>query len=246
MLTIEMAGQTDAGQVREHNEDAIAWSGEAGWAVLADGMGGHLAGEVASALAVETLGSALASAAAQADGEALLRAAVAEANHVIYSAAQAEQQRHNMGTTLLALRIDGERAHCVQIGDSRLYRSRGAALELLSHDHSLVQELIDEGFMSRDEAAGSVHRNVITRGLGLEATVEPAMIAIELVPGDLLLLCSDGLSDKLSEPELIRLLNAGPLEPQLTALVAAANNHGGEDNISAILVRVSNPTGNRG
>jgi protein phosphatase len=237
-LTLTMSGLTDPGEVREGNEDAIRWSADNGWAVLADGMGGHMAGEVASQLAVETLAlylDALEQNAAPAD---VLREAVDEANRRIHEQANSDIRCHNMGTTIVAMLIDSGTMHCAHVGDSRLYRYRDGELAQLSHDHSLVQELVDEGMLSREEAAESTHKNVITRALGLEASVEVDLVQQPVQSGDCYLLCSDGLSDKIPDEEMAAYLAQGELDAVTQTLVAEAKRRGGEDNISVILARV--------
>lgn len=240
-LNTQMSGRTDPGAVRENNEDAILWDQAGGWAVLADGMGGHMAGEVASEMAGEALEqyfrqlSATETAGLIREG---LRGAVAEANRRIHEKAVADIRCHNMGTTVVAALFRDASLTCAYVGDSRLYRYRGGELERLSHDHSLVQELVDEGMMSSEEAAESSHKNVITRALGLEQTVEVDVVQSPLEAGDLYLLCSDGLSDKIHDAELGAYLDGADLDSMTQQLVAEAKVRGGEDNISVILVRV--------
>jgi protein phosphatase len=235
-----MSGYTDAGQVRDSNEDAILWNAASGWAVLADGMGGHMAGEVASHLAVETLETHLAAMSKGEKGGELerLREAVLEANRQIHEQAATDVRCHNMGTTVVAALFRDAILTCAHVGDSRLYRYRDGQLEQLSHDHSLVQELVDEGMLSSEEAAQSSHKNVITRALGLEATVMADVLQTPLHAGELYLLCSDGLSDKIPDVELAGLLRHGDLDDMVRELVAEANRRGGEDNISVILARI--------
>ena len=238
---LTMSGVSDKGLVREHNEDTIRWDVSGGWAILADGMGGHLAGEVASALAGETIAGHL----AQLDHgnaeqvKAALHEAVAAANRAIHAQALADIRCHSMGTTVVVALARDDLISCAHVGDSRLYRyNTDDGLVLLSHDHSLVQELVDEGFISQEEAASSVHKNVITRALGLQDTVEVDLLQVPMAPGDLFLLCSDGLSDKIPHDDLERLLKGGNLDTLAGTLVAEANARGGEDNISAILIQV--------
>lgn len=237
---LSMSGISDKGRVRDHNEDAIRWDVPGGWAILADGMGGHLAGEVASALAIETIAGRLG---VLPDGEPEqvkqgLQAAVAAANRAIHAQARADARCHNMGTTVVAALFHDAMLSCAHVGDSRLYRFNAEGVVLLSHDHSLVQELMDEGFLSREEAAESVHKNVITRALGLQDAVEVDVFQVPAVSGDLFLLCSDGLSDKIPESELMHFLDDDGLDSLAARLVAEANARGGEDNISVILIRV--------
>lgn len=240
-LSTRMSGLTDPGAVRENNEDTIRWDDGAGWAVLADGMGGHLAGEVASAMAGDLLQAQLPQLTAMQGDEALcegLRQAVEAANRAIHEQAAADIQRHNMGTTLIAALFHDGQLTAASVGDSRLYRLRGGRLEQLSHDHSLVQELVDEGMMSREEAAVSAHKNVITRALGLAEAVEVDLCQLPLEAGDRYLLCSDGLSDKLGDDELATQLQGGELTAVAQRLVDEAKARGGEDNISVILVSI--------
>lgn len=241
-LKAQIHGVTDRGRVRERNEDALAWSEEGGWAVLADGMGGHMAGDVASRIAVETLTESLGEAPAPQpeQAEQALADAVAEANRRIHAQARGDARYHNMGSTLVAAMVSGDRLVSAHVGDSRLYRYRQGDLLQLSRDHSLVQELVDEGMLSREEAATSQHKNVITRALGLEERVEVELMQHSLQHGDTYLLCSDGLSDKLDEELLQRLLQRQGKPPEITqALVDEANARGGEDNISVIMIRMA-------
>ncbi len=234
MAAWKMSGLSDAGRVREHNEDAIAWDAEQGWAVLADGMGGHLAGEVASAIAVETISGEL----KRAVGARVLQRAVEQANAAIHQQAMAEPRLHTMGTTVVAVSLQEGRLDCAHVGDSRLYRLRNGELHQLTRDHSLVQELVDEGMMDVEQARTSGQKNVITRALGLESTVEIELSTDLTRSNDCYLLCSDGLSDRLRDEQIATLL-AGEVLPEVArALVDEANEHGGEDNISVIVIRV--------
>lgn len=237
-LSVHMSGVTDPGQVRDNNEDSVLWNADAGWAVLADGMGGHMAGEVASHLAVATLEARLGEMMNKGEEVDHLRDAVLEANRRIHEQAGADVRCHNMGTTIVATLFHEGVLTCAHVGDSRLYRYSDGTLEQLSRDHSLVQELVDEGMMSYEEAAESSHKNVITRALGLEATVEADVLQVPLQSGELFLLCSDGLSDKIPHAELAQLLQDDNLDDMAQKLVAEANRRGGEDNISVILARI--------
>ena len=237
---LAMSGVTDTGRVRDHNEDAIRWDVPGGWAILADGMGGHLAGEVASAMAIESIARRLdgfEAGGAEQVREAL-QEAVAAANRAIHAQAQADIRCHNMGTTVVVTLFHDDMLSCAHVGDSRLYRLNADGLVRLSHDHSLVQELVDEGFLTPEEAAASVHKNVITRALGLQDTVEADVLQLPAAPGDLFLLCYDGLSDKIPESELAHFLEDGALDGVARQLVDEANARGGEDNISVILIRI--------
>lgn len=252
---LEFAARTDAGMVRSHNEDAIHASPEHAFAILADGMGGYNAGEVASAMAVDTVRLRL-----QADLPKLserrrdtqvlqlLNASVHDANKAILAAAEADPECHGMGTTIVAAVFDEDRLTLAHVGDSRAYRLRGDELVQITKDHSLVQEQIDAGLVDPEAAAYALHRNLVTRAVGVdpEMDVELHMHAVE--EGDLYLLCSDGLSDMLDAGSMKSILqeHLTSLEGACETLVAQANAQGGHDNISVILIRVaalSSPTG---
>lgn len=246
-LPLEFWGATDVGRRRENNEDAIACDEALGLALVADGMGGHLAGEVASGLAIVTVREALDAALSGGGGiepAAAVRAALEQANREIHTRAGRDPICAGMGTTAaLVLAHDG-RMLIAHVGDSRVYRLRSGALEQLTTDHSLVQELIETGFLSEEEARHSMNRNVITRALGIAAEVEVDLRTEPLEAGDLYLLCSDGLTDLVSDArigELLRETDGGPAAAR--ALVEEANACGGMDNVSVILVRAGDPAG---
>ena len=249
---LEIVLRTDTGRVREHNEDAVFANPHLGFVVLADGMGGYNAGEVASSMATTRLASELESAlAARAPhatdgpgGEAFagqcLRDAVADANAVIFQAAQEEAGYAGMGTTLVAALFFDDRVAVAHVGDSRLYRLRDGTLSLLTHDHSLLQEQIDSGLLSAEEARHSLNRNLVTRALGVDPLVEVDLAEHLVLPDDLYLLCSDGLNDMVPDEEIALALQtlSGHLELAATQLVEMANDQGGRDNVSVILVKV--------
>ena len=249
---LEIVLRTDTGRVREHNEDAVFANPHIGFVVLADGMGGYNAGEVASSMATTRLASELESAlAARAPhatdgpgGEAFagqcLRDAVADANAAIFQAAQDEAGYAGMGTTLVAALFFDDRVAVAHVGDSRLYRLRDGTLNLLTHDHSLLQEQIDSGLLSAEEARHSLNRNLVTRALGVDPLVEVDLAEHLVLPDDLYLLCSDGLNDMVPDEEIALALQtlSGHLELAATQLVEMANDHGGRDNVSVILVKV--------
>lgn len=239
--TLEMAGRTDVGCARDHNEDQIAWDAAAGLALLADGMGGHNAGEVASALAISVLHPLLRDLPGDTlEQEVGMQNAVADANAEILQKAASDAVFSGMGTTLALALFRGRGVLVGHVGDSRVYRWRAGALEQLTCDHSLLQELISSGFMTAEEAVQAVSKNVITRALGIEAAVELEVHHHELQPGDIYLLCSDGLNDMVDDNAIANLLGvtAHNLNMAADALVAEANRCGGNDNISVILVRV--------
>ena len=236
----EMIALSDAGRVRRNNEDAFAFDSTAGVAVLADGMGGLDAGEVASTVAVEAIIDALQG--VSEPGEGALASAIEVANAAVRQAA--ERAQSDMGTTVVVW-LSNTPGQCfvAHVGDSRVYRLRDGALRQLTADHSIVQQMIDDGVLSEVEARTSIHRNVITRALGLEARVQVDVRSWVYVPGDLFLLCSDGLTDMVTDEEINRVLcdplggSPGSLANVAEALVASANEAGGNDNISVLLVR---------
>ena len=252
---IDFAGITDVGQVRSHNEDAINYHPGMGIAVLADGMGGHNAGEVASAIAITTIVEEIQSQIGkfepgQVDEKSgytyetlLARNAVRKANHAIYTAAREKPQYNGMGTTLVMAMFYDNRMTIANVGDSRLYRMREDSLDQVTIDHTLLQELVDRGFYTLEEAQKTVNRNVVTRALGIEADVEVDVHEEAVAPGDTYLLCSDGLNDMAENEEISSILleSGEELEKTATSLVQLANNKGGRDNISVILCRPLKP-----
>jgi len=241
---IQIAGLTDVGRARDHNEDYVGWDETAGLAVLADGMGGHNAGEVASELAVRTIIDALSAGTSEqkVDYPEAVKAAVEQANETIRKGAAGRPHCSGMGTTVAVVSLNGNRLTIAHVGDSRVYRLGPEGLEQLTTDHSVVQELVDSGFLSAEEAEASVNRNVITRALGTEERVEVEVNTRSAEPGDLFLLCSDGLSDLVKADTIHRLCtDTTDLGEAAGALVDAANGAGGTDNISVILFRLVEP-----
>ena len=244
-MPYEFASAIDTGRARSNNEDSVVVDEARALAVLADGMGGYNAGEVASSMATSFIAGELGrwlreSGTAASDGE-LKRAmeiCVDNANRAIFNAANANPQYAGMGTTLV---VAAFREHSVlvgHVGDSRAYRMRGGRLQQISRDHSLLQEQIDAGLITPEQASFSAHKNLVTRAVGVEDTVLLETHAHEVQPGDIYLLCSDGLSDMLPDLSLAQILgSAGSLTAACQDLVDAANDAGGRDNISVILVR---------
>ena len=233
------AAATDRGRKRPSNEDAFGYSVERGVYVVCDGMGGAAAGEVASSVAVDEVMKQLTARpethALPADAET----AVAAANEAIFTRAQRSNKLSGMGTTLVALLANERHAFMVNVGDSRGYRLRNGRLDQITVDHSLVEEQVRLGRMDRTEALRSPLRNVITRALGTQSAVTPDIFELEAEPGDLFLLCSDGLTRELSDALIESLLRIGaPLDELCTRLIGAANQAGGHDNITCVLVRV--------
>lgn len=238
---VEIAGATDRGQTRERNEDHLALDRGLGVAVVADGMGGLPHGDVASREAVAAVMTYL-RAASRPAAPASLTAALSAANQRVRERA-GSQGGSLMGTTAVVAGIDGSVCRIAYAGDSRAYRYRRGELALLTRDHSMVQDMVDRGLLSADAARSSPGRNVITRAVGLEAEFEADSVELTVEAGDLLLLCSDGFWDMLSDVEIAALLagcGAGQvgLEGCVDVLVAAANDAGGLDNITVVLARV--------
>ena len=237
-----VAAVSDCGRQRPSNEDAFGISAEHGVYVVCDGMGGAAAGEVASALAVDVVVRLLSSRSAAESVavplEDVVEEAIRAANEIIHSRAQHDAQLHGMGTTLVGLVTEGRRVVVFNVGDSRCYRMRNSTLIQISQDHSLVEEQVRMGRITHAEALRSPLRNVITRALGTESSVEPDLFELEAEVGDLFLLCSDGLTGELPDPLIESMLAADlSLNELCTRLVDAANRAGGHDNITCLLVR---------
>jgi len=250
-LGLEFAGKTDTGRVRSQNEDAIVISPAYGFAVLADGMGGYNAGEVASGMATAATKDLLEQVLArlqEAQTELLTRQqfnqlvvdAIKRANAAIVDAARAEPQYEGMGTTLVAAVFHGDQATIAHVGDSRGYRFRNGTLEQITRDHSLLQEQIDAGLIDSSLARFSATKNLVTRAVGVGTEVEVEIHDHAIQTGDIYLLCSDGLSDMLSDREISDILHQQQesLDAACGVLVDRANHNGGLDNISVILVKV--------
>lgn len=249
---LKFAEITDVGKVRDHNEDAIGCDADMGLMVLADGMGGYNAGEVASEIAVQTITELAAEGATREDRNdrdpqtglmrqsIVLRDAIARANKIIFQTAQSQQHCEGMGTTLVAAMFYDNTVSVAHVGDSRAYRLRNERFEQLTMDHSLLQELVDRGFYSEEEAQRSTNRNYVTRALGVEPTVEVEVQEFEVQPNDIYLLCSDGLPDMVEDEDIhltISTFNAS-LDVVGQQLVKLANDHGGRDNVSVMLGQV--------
>ena len=242
-LAWEAAGGSDVGRVRRNNEDAFRLDAQRGVFLVADGMGGHAAGEVASALAADTALELL-SAAAAAPGADALPAALGDAFHLahrrIRDCCAAEPRNRGMGTTLTALVLRPDLScHVGHIGDSRLYRLRGGRLEQLTRDHTWVQREVDAGRLAPAAARSHHLSHILTRVLSDDLDPEPDLLSGSCAPGDLLLLASDGLYNLLPDPAIARLLGEeGPLPDRVQALLDAANAAGGVDNVTVVLVRI--------
>ena len=245
-------GASDTGRVREHNEDTIGTDGDIGLVVLADGMGGYKAGEVASGIAVRTVLALIKDAVDREDlsrhDEAnglsrpgiLLRDAITRANKVIYQTAKTQSNCEGMGTTVVAGLLFDDKLTIAHVGDSRLYRCRDGKLEQVTQDHSLLQELVSRGFYTPEEAQRAAAKNYVTRALGVEPTVDVEITEVPVLKDDVYLLCSDGLSDMVEDDDIQLTINTfgANLETVAKQLVLLGNDNGGRDNISVVLVRV--------
>jgi protein phosphatase len=243
-MQTRQAALTDVGRKREHNEDFHGIADEAGVWVVADGMGGHAAGETASRLTVERFLAVLTlpgsyegerSEGVPAAGLALALA-VTDANDTVRETGFADRNLRGMGTTVVALVTRGGETVIGNVGDSRAYLLRKGALTLLTEDHSLVQEEIRAGTLSVARARTVGYRNVITRAIGMDSEVSPDLVTLEPAPGDRVLLCSDGLNTMLEDSEIEPLLGMGTIEEAARHLVDRANEAGGDDNITVLIV----------
>jgi len=233
---VTAAQRTDIGRVRKQNEDAAYMNEERGIYVVADGMGGHLAGEVASAMVID----AMKHMAEKHDTASIsvLKETVLAAHEAISARARANQNCSGMGTTVSAMWRGGRYMYIAHVGDSRIYRFRRGKLEQITQDHSLVEELVRAGIISREEARNHPRRNIITRALGTPGENAPDMLAADMEAGDLWLLCTDGLSSMVSDEELARVLGSGKkLEKMADCLLKMALDAGGRDNVTLILHR---------
>jgi protein phosphatase len=230
--------KSDIGRKRAHNEDYYFQSTSDSVFIIADGMGGHKGGDKASKLAVES--AAMEFLARKKDSEnpgQALSQAINIAASVVYETGRADPRLSGMGTTLSALAIDDGRAYISHIGDTRIYCLREKILHQLTSDHSLVNEQVQAGIMSSEEARTSSLRNIITRAIGHNKEVIADHFSLSLKDQDLFLLCSDGLNTMLQDQEINFILNNFPPEQAIEELINCANNKGGEDNITAILVQ---------
>ncbi|MBA3563535.1 MAG: Stp1/IreP family PP2C-type Ser/Thr phosphatase [Gammaproteobacteria bacterium] len=252
---IEHVALSDTGKVREHNEDAIAAEMDLGLLVLADGMGGYNAGEIASGIAVKTVtGMVRDSVDRETRGmldketgltrqSIVLRDAIARANKIINQTAQSQPQCQGMGTTIVACLFFDDRVSIAHVGDSRLYRLRDEKLERLTMDHSLLQELVDRGFYSPEEAERSANRNYVTRALGVEPSVDVEVHEHAVHKGDFYVLCSDGLSDMVEDEDIHLTIStfSASLATAGQQLIRLSNDNGGRDNVSIIMAHVIEP-----
>ena len=230
-------GKTDKGLVRKENEDAFCIEEDLGLLAIADGMGGHASGEVASKMAIEILREFIKN-----EGESLpdrLSSGVKLANRTIFEAAQSQSQLNGMGTTLTALQLNGNRLSIAHVGDSRVYLIRGGVIEQITDDHTIISEQVARGMMTKEEAARSDMRNILSRALGIGPEVDVDMEELTVSEGDQLVLCSDGLSELISDDEILSEVQSSK-RPDLACneLVNLANQRGGEDNVTVIVAHL--------
>lgn len=253
-MNYEFCIRTDPGLARENNEDSVAFDDPVRLGVLADGMGGYNAGEVASGMATtfikSELGRWLAQAGRHANAREVRRAmeiCVDNANRSIFNAANSNPQYSGMGTTLVVGVFQDARLVLGHIGDSRCYRLRGEELAQITKDHSLLQEQMDAGLITPEQAATSSNKNLVTRALGVEDAVLLEVNEHKVEAGDIYLMCSDGLSDMVDDEGIAKILGAdAPLEQKVTQLIDAANANGGRDNISVLMAQANTDSKKRG
>lgn len=231
--------RTHTGKIRENNEDSLLLISPYLFAI-ADGMGGYNAGEVASNLALEKLKAGAEQLRGQTGGELedSLRRTMQEINRVVYEKAKQDRNCEGMGTTLTGICFPGNgTGYVFNVGDSRLYLQRGEKLRQITRDHSLVEEMVERGEITPEEAFDHPKKNMLTRGIGIDTTVEGDVFPIDILYGDLFLLCSDGLSDMLRDTEIEMILRQKDPEEAADALLQGALDRGGKDNISLILIK---------
>lgn len=249
-VELQFAAKTDTGLLRPHNEDSIETSDEYGLAILADGMGGYNAGEVASGIAVAIIKEALELqlhqfkwtdyGSSSKPMQQIVADSIARANATILEVARTDQQYSGMGTTVVTALFHHDKLVVGHVGDSRLYRYRDGMLEPLTKDHSLLQEQIDAGMIDAEQARFSPQRNLITRAVGIDPSLAVEVHEHQTKQDDIYLLCSDGLSDMLSSQEIFEIMrqSGADLDAAADHLVDQANHNGGRDNTSVILIRI--------
>ena len=249
---VRLVGDTHIGKVREHNEDTIAWDPEIGLLVVADGMGGYNAGEVASGIAVKTIVNLVRESVEREDLRSpdpetgmsrptiILRDAIHRANKIIYQTARTQPQCEGMGTTVVSALFFDNKMAVAHVGDSRMYRLREDKFEQVTMDHSLLQELVDRGFYSAEEAQRAANKNYVTRALGVEPNVEVEVQEVPVHKGDYYILCSDGLSDMVEDDDIHLTISTfgDNLDTVAKQLIQLSNDNGGRDNISVVMAHV--------
>lgn len=248
-------GKTDVGSVRDHNEDAISCEENIALAILADGMGGHRGGEMASAITVSTILEHISEKVRKLNtGETdtdsgysaesmVIHDAITLANKNVHDSSEAHAQYRGMGTTVVVVMFYDNRFTVAHVGDSRLYRLRDGELEQITRDHSLMQELIDRGFYTPEQARNSLNKNLVTRAVGIDNHVQIDIQEDIAMVDDIYLLCSDGASDMIDDDLIKSVLldNSNDLEKAASEIIRLANEHGGKDNISALLAKPIKP-----
>lgn len=250
-MTTEAFGLTDVGRKRQHNEDSMLVDPSLGLYIVADGMGGHAAGEVASAKATEVVKQHIMAnrqvfkdlaqnptQANRSNAAALVEVSIQKACAEIYRTAVADSTKRGMGTTLVCLAFTGNKGVIGHVGDSRVYLVRNGQCHRLTEDHTLVAAQLKAGTISKEQAASSQYRNVITRAVGIQESVQVDTLIVEGVPGDTFLLCSDGLHGYLNDDEVAPLVAAVQAKELPKKFIALANERGGKDNITAVVVQV--------
>lgn len=242
-FTIEACGLSDIGLVRPNNEDVWGEIEELGFFVLADGMGGHKAGEIASREAVsfllEEVKKNFKPSISDSESENILAHSIRQANKTVFKMSRQEPGWHGMGTTLSCLMIQGDKAILGNVGDSRIYRLRNNKLELLTRDDSLFRDLVDLGQLSEQNSAEFVYKNIITKAVGTEAKLEPTMKTVDVQLNDVFLLATDGLTDLIQLNEFETMINATPyVEDICLKLIETAKMRGGYDNMTALVIRI--------
>src|SRR5579872_3971146 len=249
---LRFVGLSDTGKVREHNEVTIAFDADIGLLVLADGMGGYNAGEVASGIAVKTIVSLVREQMEREDMSArdsgsnlsrpsiILRDAIQRANKIIFQTARSQPQCEGMGTTVVAALFFDNKVTIAHVGDSRMYRQRNDKFEQVTMDHSLLQELVDRGFYSAEEAQRAANKNYVTRALGVEPNVEVEVQEVPVQKGDYYILCSDGLSDMVEDDDIHLTIStfSANLDTVAKQLIQLTNDNGGRDNVSVVMAHV--------
>jgi serine/threonine protein phosphatase PrpC len=237
-LRIEYGARSDQGKVRSSNEDYWVANPDSKLFMVADGMGGHAAGEIASQITASTVAEVISDSSSGLSMEELLRFAVQKANARVYETQRLKSEYRGMGSTLTALKLDDGHYYVAQVGDSRAYLFREQALVQLTRDHSLVWPLYESGMLSKDDISRHPQKNLITRSIGTHPQVDPDIQSGAALAGDIYLLCSDGLTDVLLDSEIEQILSSGGNDPSalIELLINAANAAGGPDNVTAVVV----------
>jgi PPM family protein phosphatase len=252
-MKVTAAGLSDVGKKRKSNEDSFHIDPERGLFIVADGMGGHVAGEVASKLAVDTIQEFLRMSDADSEitwpfefdenlsaGGNRIQAAIQLANREIVRHMQAQEDTRGMGTTVVTAVVADDSCHIGHVGDSRAYLIRNGEIRQLTRDHTFVNEQVEKGFMSRAEAERHPARNILTRAVGSTEELHVDLSETRLAPGDRILLCSDGLSSMVDDPAILSAVMEHPdPEEACASLVALANANGGWDNVTAVIIQAS-------